>query len=110
MFSIKYTSRDFALAFLGTWLLSGLCFASPVLSLSTKAGTPTSYLQVSGSGFPASAAIDIYFDATVVAKTSANGAGAFSKIKIQVPPSAPPGTNQVKVVAVLSGETAQTAF
>jgi len=98
------------LILLTVMLLGGLCFAAPAVTLSVKTGPPTTNLQVSGSGFPAFAAIDIYFNTTDLALTAASSTGAFSGIAIQVPTSALPGTNWVTAVARVSGEAAQTAF
>jgi len=72
-------------------LLGGVCFAQPAVTLSVESGTPTTRLQISGSGFPASTAVAIYFDTTELALTTTGSTGAFSGIEIQVPASALPG-------------------
>jgi hypothetical protein len=72
-------------------LLGGVCFAQPAVTRSVESGTPTTRLQISGSGFPASTAVAIYFDTTELALTTTGSTGAFSGIKIQVPASALPG-------------------
>src|ERR1019366_4320747 len=63
----------------------GVSSPHPAVTLSVKAGPPTTNLSVSGSGFPASTAIDIYFDTTDLALTVTNSSGSFSGIKILVP-------------------------
>jgi hypothetical protein len=91
-------------------LLAGLCFAAPTIRLSPNSGPPTSNLQVSGSGFSAYAAIDIYFDTTDEALAIANGRGAFSNISIPVPASALPGNHYVSAVQRSNGLGAQALF
>jgi outer membrane protein assembly factor BamB len=98
------------LTLLTVLLLAGSCFAAPAVKLSVKTGPPTINLQISGSGFPAFAAIDIYFDTTDLALAAASSTGSFSGIEIQVPASALPGTNWVTGVARVSGEAAQATF
>ncbi len=93
-----------------TLFLAGLCFGQPAVTLSAKTGPPTTNIFVSGSGFAAYAAIDIYFDTTDEALASANGSGAFSKIEIQVPSSALPGTHWVTAVQRLNDNSAQAPF
>jgi hypothetical protein len=81
-----------------------------VVTLSTKAGPPTTNVLVSGSGFSPDAAIDIYFDTTDEALASANGSGSFSKIKIPVPSSALPGQHWVTAVQRSNDASAQAPF
>ena len=61
-------------------------------------GPPTGTIQVSGSGFPATAAVDIYFDTTDLALAVTNASGAFSGISLQVPGAAVPGTHWISAV------------
>jgi hypothetical protein len=91
-------------------LLAGLCFSQPKVGLSPSSGPPTTNVLVSGSGFAASAAIDIYFDTTDLALAVTGSTGSFSKIAIQVPASALPGTHTVTAVARSSGAAAQKTF
>jgi outer membrane protein assembly factor BamB len=84
--------------------------AAPKVTLTLKSGPPTSNVSVSGSGFSAYAAIDIYFDTTDQALAIANASGAFSNIPIQVPPSALPGTHWVSAVQRSNGQGAQASF
>jgi len=80
-------------------------------TLSPKVGPITTDIQVSGAGFPAATAVDIYFDATELALAVTNSSGAFSGVTIQVPSSAMPGTHWVTAVATgTSGEAAQAPF
>jgi hypothetical protein len=97
--------------FLSVVLLGGVCFAQPAVTLSVPAGPPGSDLSVSGSGFPASTAVNIYFDTTDLALTVTNSSGSFSGVKIQVPASALPGRNWVTgAVALVTGDAAQAPF
>src|ERR1022692_126376 len=104
------TRAQFCLALFSVVLLSGLCFAQPAVTLSVKAGPPTTSLLVSGSGFPVSTAVDIYFDTANVALAATNSAGSFSKIMIRVPASALPGTNWITAEVTTTGEAAQAPF
>src|SRR5580700_3000692 len=83
---------------------------SQTVSISPRIGPPTLEVRVSGSGFGADAAIDIYFDTTDEALALANGSGAFSEIAITVPASATPGAHFVSAVQRSSGTGAQATF
>jgi outer membrane protein assembly factor BamB len=81
------------------------------VTLSPNSGAPSTNLQVAGGGFPASVAVDIYFDTTDMALAVTGATGAFSGIAIKVPASAVPGTHWVTAVARgTSGKAAQAAF
>ena len=88
---IRKTRARHALGTAVTWacavLLGGAggCWAQPAITLSPTSGPPTSKLSVSGSGFAANAAVDIYFDTKDEALVSANGQGSFSNIQITAP-------------------------
>src|SRR5215813_13352253 len=64
---------------------------APHIRLSPHSGPPTSTVRVSGTGFGAYRAVDIFFGTTDEALAATNGNGAFSGIQIRVPASAPPG-------------------
>jgi outer membrane protein assembly factor BamB len=77
---------------------------------STSIGPPTVF-QVSGSGFPDSIAVNIYFDTTDVALAVTTSTGTFSGINVDVPATAVPGTHWVTAVAEgTSGTAAQASF
>jgi outer membrane protein assembly factor BamB len=101
--------RQACLALGAILLLAGFCLGQTV-TLSVKSGAPTAKISVSGSGFGADAAIDIYFDTTDEALALANSSGAFSKIEIQVPAAALPGPHWISAVQVSSGTGAQVPF
>src|ERR1700733_7499507 len=92
-----------------TLALSSAAF-SQTITLSLKEGPPTGSTTVSGSGFFAHAAIDLYFDTTGEALVIANALGAFSNIAIEVPASALPGTHWVSAVQRSNDTGAQVAF
>jgi hypothetical protein len=100
--SIK-ASKQLCLVCISVLLLVGLCFSQPKVGLLPSSGPPTTNVLVSGSGFPAFAAIDIYFDTTDLALAVTGSTGSFSKIAIQVPASALPGTHMVTAVARSNG-------
>ncbi len=85
--------------------------ATPSVTLTPNIGPPTTYLTVSGSGFPDSTAVNIYFDLTDLALVVTSSTGTFSAISIQVPNSAVPGTHYVTAVAEgTSGTAAQASY
>ena len=84
--------------------------AAPHLKLSLHSGPPTSTVRVSGTGFGAFRAVDIYFDITDMALAATNGHGAFSGIPVRVPASAVPGTHYITAVQRHSGRSAQARF
>jgi len=75
-----------------------LSFAQPAVSLSQPEGPPTTSVSVSGSGFDAYTAVDIYFDTTDQALTTTDGSGSFSGIGIRVPTKALLGPHWVSAV------------
>jgi outer membrane protein assembly factor BamB len=83
---------------------------APRVKLSPRTGPPTSTVRVSGSGFAAYKAVDIYFGTTDEALAATNGNGAFSGIRIRVPASAVPGRHYITAVQRHSGRAAQARF
>ncbi len=72
---------------------------------------PPVVFQVSGSGFPDSVAVNIYFDTTNVALTVSSSTGTFSGVNVSVPNSATPGTHWVTAIAEgTTGTAAQASF
>lgn len=84
--------------------------AIPRVKLSPRTGPPTSTVKVSGTGFGAHRAVDIYFDTTDKALASTNGHGVFTSIPVSVPASAVPGTHYITAVQRHSGRSAQARF
>jgi PQQ-like domain len=83
---------------------------APHVTLSPGSGPPTSKVTVSGAGFGAHKAVDIYLDTTDEALASTNASGSFSHITITVPASAVPGKHWVTAIQRPSGPSAQAAF
>jgi hypothetical protein len=79
-------------------LFAAAVFATPAVKLSTASGSPTTKLTISGSGFPASRLVDLYFDTTDLALVVSSATGTFSNIALQVPAAAQPGTHWVTAV------------
>ena len=69
--------------------------ATAHVRLSPGSGEPSSTVTVSGSGFGALEAVDVYFDTTDEALTVTSATGAFHGVKVSVPASAVPGTHWV---------------
>jgi outer membrane protein assembly factor BamB len=84
--------------------------AAPGVRLAPGSGPPTSTVRVSGTGFGAHRAVDIYFDTTHKALASTNGNGKFSGIPVTVPTLAVPGTHYITAVQRHSGRSAQARF
>ena len=82
---------------------------NPGVGLSKASAHPLVALAVTGSGFAAFEAIDVYFDTTDVVLASTGASGAFSTT-LQVPVGASPGTHWVTAVGRHSGLSAQHAF
>jgi outer membrane protein assembly factor BamB len=93
-----------------TRALDSAAAARPRIKLSRSSGTPTSTVTISGSGFSAHRAVDLYFDTSAKVLASTNGKGAFSGTALHVPSSALPGTNYITAVQRRSGRSAQAKF
>src|SRR5579863_5132123 len=72
-------------------LLSGICSATPFITLSKKTGPPTSKILVSGSGFRPNVGVDIYFGTEDEALVVTNSKGEFDNAKIHAPRDTRPG-------------------
>ena len=91
--------------------------ATPTLTLTPNLDPPSPavgppvVIQVSATNFPASTAVDIYFDTVDVALAVTSATGGFSKINVTVPTTAVPGTHYVTGVARgTTGTSAQATF
>jgi outer membrane protein assembly factor BamB len=82
----------------------------PSLALSAAGGHPAGTVTVSGAGFKAFEAVDVYFDTTDEALAVTNGTGNFSSVSIAVPAAAAPGTHWIAAVGRHSGSAAQSAY
>jgi outer membrane protein assembly factor BamB len=82
---------------------------TPTISPAPSAAPPGSVIVVSGSGFGASEAVDIYLDTTDVALGVTDGAGTFSK-SITISSTATYETHWITAVGRRSGLAAQEPF
>jgi eukaryotic-like serine/threonine-protein kinase len=82
----------------------------PRIKISRGTGTPGSSMTVSGAGFGAHQAVDLYFDRSDKALVSTNGRGAFFGRALRVPGSAAPGTHYVTAVQRHTARSAQAKF
>jgi outer membrane protein assembly factor BamB len=80
------------------------------VNLSLTSGPPTGTVTVSGSGFGAREAVDVYFDTTDETLTVTSASGTFHGVTVGVPASAVPGTHWVTAVGRHSGLAAQAKF
>src|ERR1035438_3309692 len=81
--------------------------AQPTVTVSPKGGPPTEKAAVSGTGFGANQAVDIYFDTADVALAATGPSGAFNGIRLTIPASATPGTNWITEIGRASGLAGQ---
>lgn len=91
-------------------LLAGLLFADSALAatLSTnQAAPPPKYLlTVTGSGFGAQEAVDVFLDTTDMALAFTSGSGAFS-VQFRIPAEAVPGSHYITALGRKSGRGKQ---
>jgi outer membrane protein assembly factor BamB len=80
------------------------------LVLSATSGTPSSVITVSGSGFSAKEAVDLYLGTTDEAVVSTSATGSFSYQGFAIPSSSQPGTQWITAIGRRSGLSAQDAF
>lgn len=92
------------------FLAAGAARAETAEILSPSTNHPNSTTNVSGTGFGADEAVDIFFDTTdeELAVTGTNG--AFPATTIAVPATALPGTHYITAIGRRSGDAAQKTF
>ena len=73
-------------------------------------GHPQLGINVSGSGFAAKEAIDIYFDTTDEVLTVSDGTGAFSNVPLIIPAAATPGVHWITAIGRKDGTAFQATF
>jgi len=91
-------------------MLSQIAVAAPTVTLSKKAGPPTSKILVSGRGFAPNVGVDIYFGTKDEALVVTNGRGEFVKTKIYTPRTAHPGKHWVSALERNNDKGAQEPF
>ncbi len=89
---------------------------APSLVINPSVGPPTTSIRIAGSGFDPYASVDIYFDATRLATTTANGAGVIGggsihgALAVQAPASAIPGGHWITAMERSGGRLARKQF
>jgi len=89
---------------------STAAWAAPSVTLNSSTDHPQATDKVSGSGFPAYAAIDIYWDTTDILLGTSDGNGNFGPLKYKVPSDALPGEHWISAVSRKKGIAAQALF
>jgi outer membrane protein assembly factor BamB len=80
------------------------------IQLSRTVGPPTTTVTVTGSGFGANEAVDIYVDTFATALTTTDANGAFTADPVRIPTSAIPGTHWITAIGRRDGLAAQASF
>ena len=93
-----------------TALIAAVAFAQPTVTVSPTAGPPTDKVAVSGTGFGADEAVDLYFDTADMSLAATGPGGSFTGIGLTIPASANPGTHWITGVGRRSGLAAQAGF
>ncbi len=93
-----------------TGLAAGNFTVTLGLLLSTQVGPPGTRVTLSGAGFGANEAVDVYTGTAAVALVVAGATGTFSLPRFVVPRTTPPGDFWVTAVGRSSGRATQTAF
>ena len=101
-------SRPLSAIFVFVSLVSS-ALAAPVVTLAPNIGPPTKSVTVSGTGFGAFAAVDVFFDTMDLCLVFANGAGAVSCV-IKVPKDAQPQNHWVSMLQRNTGTGSQKPF
>lgn len=91
-------------------LAAASAVAAPALILSVKAGHPKIATSISGTGFTANEAVDVYFDTTDEFLAVTNSAGAFAARQLTIPKDALPGSHWITAVGRKTGDAAQQVF
>jgi outer membrane protein assembly factor BamB len=91
-------------------LTCAAALAAPAVQVTPARGHPKIATQVSGSGFGANQAVDVYWDATDMLVAVTDASGAFPNKSISVPANALPGTHWISAIERVDGKAAQKAF
>jgi glucose dehydrogenase len=86
-------------------------FAAPVLTMTPNSGGhPKVVRQISGTGFTANEAVDVYFDTTDKFLAVTDGSGAFANHELDIPKDALPGTHWITAIGRKTGDAVQKSF
>ena len=111
VFGLSLVSKT-GIAVLSVWAGAMLCdtaVAAPAMSVSPPAGPPNTSVTVSGTGFSASALVDIYFDTTDLCLAIAGGTGNIRCV-IAIPKETQPQTHWISAVQRSTSTGAQKSF
>jgi outer membrane protein assembly factor BamB len=85
--------------------------AAPALTMTPNSGGhPQVVRQISGTGFSANEAVDVYFDTTDQFLAVTDGSGAFANHELDIPKDALPGTHWITAVGRKTGDAVQKSF
>jgi outer membrane protein assembly factor BamB len=87
-----------------------VALAQPVITANPETGPPTGTVSVSGTGFGADEAVDLYFDTADLALATTGSNGAFTGIRLTTPVSATPGAHWITGIGRRTGFAAQAKF
>src|SRR5438094_8541580 len=93
----------------GAFLTFDVAFAAPAVTSSPASGPPTTKITVTGTGFGANAAVDVYFDLTDLCLALASDTGGFT-CTIKAPQDAQPQTQWISAVQRNTGTGVQKPF
>lgn len=100
----------FAVLLATTAAFSTTAFAAPALTVTPVVGHPKIPTTVSGTGFTANEAVDVYFDTTEEFLAFTNASGGFAAHGFGVPANALPGTHWITAVGRKNGDGLQKSF
>jgi hypothetical protein len=96
-------------AMLATLLVAASADAATTVKLTPASGPPGTAITVSGTGFDASAAVDLFFGTSDVALATSNASGAVS-FKVPIPTTAQPGSGWITLDERRTHAAAQASF
>src|SRR4051794_21330765 len=91
-------------------MLASAAYGAPVIVVTPANGHPKIAIQVSGTGFMANEAVDVYFDTTDKFLAVTDSTGKFAAHELDVPKDALPGTHWVSAVGRKTGDAVQVVF
>jgi outer membrane protein assembly factor BamB len=94
---------------LGTLPARAATAATTALTIAPATGTPSVSVAVSGTGFGASEAVDVYVDLVDTLLLVSSSSGSISG-SVLIPATASPGTHYVTAIGRKSGDAAQTTY
>jgi outer membrane protein assembly factor BamB len=85
--------------------------AAPALTMTPNSGGhPGVIRQISGTGFTANEAVDVYFDTADQFLAVTDGSGKFADHELDTPKSALPGTHWITAIGRKTGDAVQKSF